>query len=758
MPPARSVTSLRRSVLERVLDVVRHLGAADSLSDTLDLIADAAVQILEFGACAINVTTPGGSVQTVAVAGPAELRSLLGNSTPLAAWLELIEACERWGSLRFYGHERDQVVFEAVGRSWSADYVATGAADPTLPDWHPDDALLAPLWSTDNRLLGVLSVDQPASGHLPDLEQRTVLELFAAQAAIAISDSQAREQSERRRQEAERRWELTFNRSPVGAAIVNEQGEFVQVNDTLVEVLGYPRARLEGSRVADITHADDLDENLQLFAELLAGTRDSYEMEKRFIHADGHLVWGQLHVGMVHDPRTGARSIISQVADITELKNAEEALDHRTRYDLLTALPNRSQLEVLLNELLRAGRPAGVLFLDLDRFKTVNDSLGHDAGDELLRSVTRLLASAIGPDDVLGRVGGDEFALIVHEQIDPDRLGAIGRALMSTLAEPILVRGHEHTISASVGVTTTRPGHSHADEVLREADQAMLRAKRHGRARVEFYDPEQDRPATVEDLELEHALRVALVEDRGLLPYYQPIIDLVDNRIAGYEALVRWKHARLGLLDPDRFLPLAEATGLIVPLGWWMLGNICRAAADPTFGEAEQRWVAVNVSGSQLGRGLLLGEVSRALSDSGLSADRLHLEITETALIEASSAAIREVRQVADLGVSVALDDFGTGYSSLTLLRDLPVSIVKIDRSFIAPIGVDRSATAIVRRVIALCQELGVTTVAEGIETQSQLTALRALGCTQAQGYLIGPPEPLGGSPASWGQRGRSSA
>ncbi|MGX7680537.1 putative bifunctional diguanylate cyclase/phosphodiesterase [Jatrophihabitans sp. DSM 45814] len=757
MESTPSVGSVRRSVLERVLDVVRELGAARELQPTLDMITRAIVDVVGFGAVAINVTGPGDQLRVAAVAGPAEVKQLLGETGALKFWLDLLESAEPWGNLRFLSHTADQTAWSGIS-SWTPE--RRPAAEPQTDEqaWHPNDSLLAPMWDPTGRLLGVLSVDQPRGGKLPDLEQRTILELFAAQAAIAIADSRARQESEDRREDAEQRWQLTFDRGPTGAAIVDVDGRIVRANDTFLAMLGYPRDELEGVEFVAITHPDDIDSDLRLFYEVLDGQRDSYVMEKRYLHADGHLVWAVLHVGVIRDESGGIRSIISQLTDITDRKLAEAELARRASHDPLTALPNRSQLEGRLNNYLGRGMSAGVLFVDLDRFKTVNDSLGHEAGDELLIAVTARLSAAVPESWLLGRVGGDEFAVIVPNESDPQALERAGELLMSAFVTPLLVRGYSHTVSMSVGVTAIRPQHRHADEVLREADQAMLRAKRHGRARVEVFDPTQDKPATLEDLELEEALRVSLNTNTGLIPYFQPIINLSDSSIAGYEALVRWLHPSRGLLEPDQFLPLAEKTGLIVPIGWWMLEASNRAMMRRDFSDGGTRWVAVNVSGSQLGRGLLVPNIERVLAESGLPPEQLHVEITETALIEASTASIKEVRGVADLGVEVALDDFGTGYSSLTLLRDLPVSIVKIDRSFISPIGLDRSATAIVRRVIALCQELGVVTVAEGVETQSQLTALRSLGCTQAQGYLIGPPEPL----AAFGIRplkhGRSSA
>jgi diguanylate cyclase (GGDEF)-like protein/PAS domain S-box-containing protein len=730
--------TLRRSWLEQILGVVRHLGSTDDLDQTLEAITQAVVEILQFRAAAINVVDPDGRMRVAAVAGPAELGQLLGHTAALREWTDLLDACEPWGSLRFFSHERDQAVVDRLA-NWTPDPIVRNGRDPD--SWHPEDSLFAPLVSSAGSLLGVLSVDQPHSGRRPDLEQQTALELFASQAAQAIADTAARARADARHREAELRWRLTFEHSPIGAAILNTDGRFLQLNDALTHMFGYSRAQLLQMTFLDLTHPDDVD--LSLFSDIVAGRRDSYESEKRYVHASGQIVWGLVHVGIVRDDTGEVECIIGQVSDITDRKLAEQTLAHRATHDALTNLANRSLLEERLASWLSEGRPAGVLFCDLDRFKTINDSLGHDAGDELLVAVARRLREVLPPEFTLGRVGGDEFVALAPGERDPEELRRLGMRLMSALKQPLPIRGHWHTVSVSIGVTVSGPWHEHPDEVLRQADQALLRAKRHGRSRVEVYDPTQDKLATVEDLELEQALRGALGEGHGLVPFFQPIVNLDDNTPVGYEALIRWNHPQRGLLGPSEFLPLAEQTGLVVAMGWWMLDVSCQAASRSAVNGSWPEWVAVNASGSQLGRGQLVPAICRALDAYDLPPERLHLEITETALVGATPAAIQEVRDVARLGVPIALDDFGTGYSSLSLLRDLPVSAVKIDRSFVSPVAVDRRATAIVRSVIGLCRELGVTTVAEGIETEEQMTWLRALGCTQAQGFLIGPPAPL---------------
>jgi diguanylate cyclase (GGDEF)-like protein/PAS domain S-box-containing protein len=738
-PP--QVSNLRRSWLERLLDVVRELGALSDIDQTLNRIAAATVEFLEFGAAAINVVDPNGQVVVRAAAGPPEIVELVGQSSPLDHWRDILASAEPWGSLRFYSHRLDRGPISRIA-TWTAELSLDGeTADPDR--WHPLDGLFAPLVDPDGALLGVLSVDQPASGRRPSLEQRTVLELFANQAAVAIAEFRARDRAEARRREAEHRWQVTFERSPIGAAIITPDGELSQLNNSLAEMLGYSHEGFPRQRLSQLIHPQDVGLDAAVLQQLLNGERDSYESQKRFLRSDGQIVFGLLHVGAIRDSAGVVQSIVAQINDITQRKLAEDQLAHRAMYDSLTELPNRSLLEELLAGYLASGQPAGVLYCDLDRFKIVNDSLGHEAGDELLLLLSHRLRDALPSGVTLGRVGGDEFVALVPGEDDPDVLRGLALGLAAALDQPLVLRGHLHTASLSIGVAIGGRGHTHPDEVLREADLALLRAKRRGRARVEVYDPTQDKSATVHDLELEHSLRNALVGDGGLLPYFQPIVSLADNIPVGYEALIRWQHAEHGLLDPDDFLPMAEQTGLIVALGWWMLSASCQAAVDPRFTGNWSRWVAVNASGTQLGRGQLVPEIRQGLEISGLRPDRLHLEITESALVEASPAAIKEVREVADLGVQIALDDFGTGYSSLSLLRDLPVSTVKIDRSFVAPIASDRSARAIVRSVIGLCQELGITTVAEGIETQEQLTSVRALGCTYGQGYLLGRPLPL---------------
>jgi diguanylate cyclase (GGDEF)-like protein len=386
----------------------------------------------------------------------------------------------------------------------------------------------------------------------------------------------------------------------------------------------------------------------------------------------------------------------------------------------------------------------GVAFLDLDRFKVINDSLGHAVGDELLAEAAARLTAAVRPEDFVGRIGGDEFVIVLERLTDEDDLLFVARRIAEAFDEPMTLAGHQHLISVSVGAAVGSSPDS-PDEVLMRADLALLRAKRAGRARVEVFDSGVDRITTLADLEFEAQLRRS-IDAEELRAYYQPVVELAGQRVTGHEALVRWEHPALGLLGPDSFLPLAENSGVIRSLGWWMLFRACHDAAEAAAravasGLAPQ-WVAVNMSASQLNRPGLLSIVTDALDVSGLPPSLLHLEITETALLQASAAVITDLRALRDRGVGIVLDDFGTGYSSLSLLRDLPVTSVKIDRSFVAPLLADHSASAIVRAVLLMCADLGLPTVAEGVETPEQLERLVAFGCTHGQGYLFGRPEP----------------
>ena len=731
-----------RPLLDGVLAVVRRLGAAAGLDEALKIIADAVVDVLGFGAAAVNVTTPDGDLRVEAVVGPDGVGELLGTRRPMSHWREVLELSEQWGELRYYSHERDQALFDRFP-VWTPTSAASGAADA----WHPDDSLMAPLWDEQRNLVGVLGVDQPRTGRLPDLSQRTVLELFASHAAKAIRDAQAREAADAHRFEVESRWRVAFEHSPAGSALVGPDGRLLEVNDALVELLGYSREDLIGRLFVDLTHPADVDSDAALFDQVVGNHRDYYTLEKRFLHRDGRVLHALLNVGVVRDARSGVQTAIGQIIDITERKLAEQRRAEQLTRDRLTGLPNHAGVSSTLHERLEQGRHPAVLYCDIDRFKTVNDSLGRRAGDDLLIEVGQRLAAALPPGAVLARAGGDEFVVVIDDH-DAEQAAALGERLLRTLRQPFMIAGLRHTVSMTIGAACVRTSKAQADYLLADAEQTMRRVKRAGGGRVEVYDAAQDVSGTVYDLRLEQELRDAVRTGEGLQVYLQPVVDIRTEQVIGAESLVRWQRAGHGMTQPDDFVPLAESTGIIVDLGRRVLDLGVRAAAHSLrrtdTGRPAERpyWVAVNVSGSQLGRGLP-DEVRRTLARHDVPPQCVHLEITESALVQASGAAVTELHDLADMGVSLALDDFGTGYSSLSLLRDLPISVVKIDRSFITPIAESRRTAALVRSLVSMCNSLDISTVAEGVETVEQLALVRALGCDRAQGFLFGRPAPV---------------
>jgi diguanylate cyclase (GGDEF)-like protein/PAS domain S-box-containing protein len=543
--------------------------------------------------------------------------------------------------------------------------------------------------------------------------------------------------------EAEARFRSAFEDAAIGMAMVDMTGRWIRVNAALASLLGYPARRLIGMRFQDITLEEDLPDDVEALHALVDGRLDVYQTEKRYHRADGTIVWVDLSVSIVRDAEGRALHLISQMQDVTERKAAEDELTDRALHDALTGLPNRllfvDRVEVALVRMERDPGPVAILFLDLDRFKLVNDSLGHAAGDRLLIEVGERLRHLLRPSDTVSRFGGDEFTILC-EGLDERAASLVAERIAESLGEPFLLDGQELVVSASIGISIGRDPSRAAEEFLGEADAAMYRAKDTGRSRHAIFDGGM-RLRGAERLALENDLRKAIARDE-LRVYYQPEVWLESARVYGVEALVRWQHPSRGLLAPGEFIPVAEDSGMIVALGEWVLREACRQVRTwqhDAQGTAALS-LAVNVSPRQLADPHFCEVVGHALQSSGLDPGLLCLEITESTAVDVGLPTLTDLKA---LGVRLALDDFGVGFSSLNQIRRMPpVDVLKIDRSFVEEIGRVPTDQAIVAAIIGMARSLGIATIAEGIETADQAAILRRLGCDRGQGFHFARPAP----------------
>ena len=557
-------------------------------------------------------------------------------------------------------------------------------------------------------------------------------------ALVAVADVTAEHEAAAALAAAEQRFRLATRHAPIGMAIVGLDGVLLEANDAFCRLLGYGRGELTGLTFQALTHPEDLAIDVAHVEMLLAGGAETYRMVKRYLTRTGAPIWAQLTVALARDAADRPAYFISMVEDVTAERDATEALVHHTAHDELTGLANRATLLAATREALSRSlpgeRPVALLLCDLDHFKLVNDSRGHEAGDAVLVETAERLRASIRDGDLVARLGGDEFAVLCHAVPSREHAERLAQRLIDDVTRP-MQNALDVTMTASIGIALADPGMT-AAELLRNADAALYRAKEGGRDRHALFVPELIERAT-RRLGLEHELREAMRAEALFLDY-QPVRRLGDGSIAAYEALVRWLHPQRGVLAPDSFLPVAEASDLVLEIDRYVLLRACSDAAG--WGGADAPNVSVNISARHVGRGLLPGLVARALSRSGLEPHRLTLELTETALLGVTPTATSELDTLVHLGVRLAIDDFGTGYSSLTHLVDVPASYVKIDRSFVGRMTGSDASTAIVEAVVSLCRALHIDVVAEGIEEEDQRRMLSRLGCSYGQGYLLGRP------------------
>jgi diguanylate cyclase (GGDEF)-like protein/PAS domain S-box-containing protein len=466
--------------------------------------------------------------------------------------------------------------------------------------------------------------------------------------------------------------------------------------------------------------------------------------EYRVVLNDGQIRWVRGRGQVEFDASGRVERMVGTVQDITEQKLARDTLLHHVFHDPLTGLPNRllllDRLTQALSRLLRNPSTVAVIYLDIDRFRVINDSLGHDAGDQLLIAVAARLAALVRPQDTLARTGGDEFVVLCEGLADQAEAIGIADRICEAMREPLAWEGGDLVISLRAGIAISRSGSVSPETLLRDADAAMFCAKGEARARCVVF-AETMRAKAVGRLDTEMSLRRSIA-DGDLRLHYQPIVTLEGGHVLGHEALVRWAHPTRGLIAPDQFITIAEESGLIVPLGAWVLREACLQAKR--FQARAPMWsqltMSVNLSGRQLGQPDLAEVVSSALHDAGLEPEHLQLEMTESVLMDDAATTITILETLKSLGLRLGVDDFGTGYSSLAYLRRFPVDVLKIDRSFVDGLGRDLEDSAIVAALVSLADTLGLTTIAEGVETELQRESLLVLGCSLAQGYFFGRP------------------
>lgn len=570
----------------------------------------------------------------------------------------------------------------------------------------------------------------------------------ASSLVLACSDITDLKLTELELEKSNQRFRSAFDDAPIGMAVTSPTGGFLQVNRALTELLGRDEQTLLTMSMQELTHPDDRDSAERQRRSLLRGVSGRRRHETRFLHADGAVV-GILHSSsMVPDDDGGSGMLVDHIEDITDRKAFEAMLQHQVLHDTLTGLPNRALLVDRLGQTLNAARGAGtavaVLFCDLDRFKAINDTYGHQAGDSVLIEVARRLQSAVRPSDTVARLSGDEFVVLCLDTTREQAAAAAAR-ILAALKPSIMIGNAEVFASASIGIALSGTEYTTTSELLRDADDAMYVAKEQGRNRSAVYDKGQcNRVKTRAQLESE---LLQGIREGQLRLHYQPEMSLANGEVVGLEALVRWQHPTRGLLMPGEFIDLAEETGLIIDLGAWVLEEGLREVGRRRAAGADCPVVWVNVSAFELRTPDFAATVQRALDAHQLPGSALGLEITESVLMVNLDRARTTLAQLRSTGVHLAIDDFGTGYSSLSYLAQFPVDTVKIDGSFTA--GLDdnarrRESFAVVNAVIGLAHALKLRVVAEGIETTTQAQSLHGLGCDFGQGYLLGRPTESG--------------
>lgn len=603
------------------------------------------------------------------------------------------------------------------------------------------DTPLIVLTNMDDEELAVQAVREGAQDYLVKRQINAVL----LQRSVRYAVERARFERELRL--SEERYALAVRGANDGLWDWNLVTDELYLSPRWKEILGYSENELEDSveQWMQRIHPDDRAEFKRRLQSHLQGKTEHFMTECRLFHRDGSVVWVMVRGLAVSGEDGRPKRMAGSLSDVTARKRAEERLSHDAFHDSLTGLPNRSlfldRIDLTQRQSRRRQRATGaLLFLDLDRFKNVNDSVGHSMGDKLLVKIANRLSDLLRPTDTVARLGGDEFAILLPDVRSAAAASQVAERVLEVLGGKFVISGHEIFATGSIGIALNTMEYGRPEELLRDADIAMYRAKENGKSGYELFDREMHSRA-VAQLRLETDLRRAIDRNEFTLEY-QPIVSLKDGRMVGFESLVRWDHPERGKLQPNEFIPTAEDTGLIVPICWWTLREACRQMSQwqKDFPDRVPFTVSVNVSGRLFHQWDMVEQFTRIFQETGMDPSRMRIEITESRLLEHVSEATSKLEQLREMGVGLQIDDFGTGYCSLTYLQKFAYDSLKIDRSFVSSIEEGNGSGAIVQTIIALGHMLDMNIIAEGVETENQLEQLRNLDCPQVQGFWFSRP------------------
>jgi diguanylate cyclase (GGDEF)-like protein/PAS domain S-box-containing protein len=672
-----------------------------------------------------------------------------GRAEFVAAWASALSdtafvAVDRAELLDRVGELADVLTAAADGPEWEPARVQWVGAEIVRQRFVAPESLAATLRLVAEHLAGSGRLHLVQAALAAGFVRASREWIFAEQEALRRSALEARDSAEAARRTSEARFRAMFSDAAFGIGITDPAGRLLEVNSAMAAMLDLPPEAMQEHNLLEFVHPDDPPELRRYFNEMVAGKRDHYRIERRFRKRDGTPLWTNVTVSLVRDEHGAPQFLVGMVEDNTERHVLSEKLRHQANHDPLTGLGNRALFTERLGAAFAAGdgQRLGLCYLDLDGFKAINDTLGHVVGDQLLVQVAdRLHRLVDAPGRLLARMGGDEFVVLVEHTDGLPELTALAERILAEVAEPVHVGGHRLTVSASVGIVERPVSASTPADAMRDVDVTLHWAKVDGKNRWACFDPERN-AREIARITLSAAMPDALAR-REFYVDYQPIVRLSDGRLLGVEALVRWAHPEFGRLGPDRFIGLAEETGLIVQLGHWVLVEACARAAEWARRGGIEPVVSVNLAARQVAEPGLVEEIEKVLHTAGLPPTHLQLELTESAIMGTTGEPLGALRKLVDLGVRIAIDDFGTGYSNLAYLRHLPVHALKIAGSFVEGLRGDEPDSVdaqIVTALVSLAHTLKLDVIAEGVETQDQADRLHAIGCDSAQGWLYAKP------------------